>query len=263
MMNVLDEIVAQKRDEIEVAKAARPLSLLKEEAASYTAKRRPFAELFGRQRVLITEIKPRSPSAGELIDRSPLATADLYAKSAADAISVLTDEKYFGGSLRLLQDVRTRVVQPVLRKDFIIDEYQVYESLLTGADAYLLIAAILPSEELRRLHELGTTLGMDCLVEVHDEGELAESLGINAEIIGINNRNLKSLATDIAVTERLMQHVPQGNIVVSESGIESAEDVRRVRQAGVRGILVGTSILQSGDPIGKIKELKNALNQES
>ena len=248
------------------AKNVRSLASLKEEAASYKLARRPFAELFNTKRVFIAEVKPKSPSAGELIDASsfdnaqdkPLETADLYAKSGVDAISVLTDEKYFGGSLQLLRDVRARVPQAVLRKDFIIDEYQIYESLLAGADAFLLIAAILPSEELRRLHELGTTLGMDCLVEVHDESELAEALGIDAGIIGINNRNLKTLEIDLGVTEHMMTHIPQGNFVVSESGIETAEDVRRVRDIGVRGILVGTSILRSPDPLKKIKELLEA-----
>ncbi|KKW47924.1 hypothetical protein A3C21_01765 [Candidatus Kaiserbacteria bacterium RIFCSPHIGHO2_02_FULL_59_21] len=267
-MSILDEIVENKRREIEAAKATRPLSRLKEEAGSRVVARRPFGRLFNTQRVLIAEIKPKSPSGGTLIGRSSiddvqgklLETADLYAKSGADAISVLTDEKYFGGSLTLLQEVRARVPQAILRKDFILDEYQVYESLLAGADAYLLIAAILPSEELRRLQGLGTSLGMDCLVEVHDEDDLAEALGMDAAIIGINNRDLRTLETNVAVTERLMRHIPQGNFVVSESGIETAEEVRRVRALGIRGILVGTSILRSPDPLEKIKELKDALH---
>ena len=257
-MGILEEIVVNKRQEIEAAKNALSLAALKEEAASYKPARRPFAELFNTKRVFIAEVKPKSPSEGALIDASPLETADLYVKSGVDAISVLTDEKYFGGSLQLLKNVRARVPQAILRKDFIVDEYQIYESFLAGADAFLLIAAILPSEELRRLHELGTTLGMDCLVEVHDESELAEALGIDAGIIGINNRNLKTLEIDLGVTEHMMTHIPQGNFVVSESGIETAEDVRRVRDIGVRGILVGTSILRSPDPLKKIKELLEA-----
>ena len=259
-MNVLREIVEKKRLEIERAKAARPLTELQKEAASFTIERRPFRELFNRENVLIAEIKPKSPTAGELITSDPLQTADLYAKSAADVISVLTDKEYFGGDIELLREVRRRVPQSILRKDFIVDEYQVYETLLSGADVFLLIAAILPRDELRSLQELGARLGLESIVEVHDDADLAEALGVDAEVIGINNRDLKTLETDLSVTEHLMKHVPQGEIVVSESGIFEVEDVKRVHEAGVRGILVGTSILQSKDPIAKIAQLKKASN---
>ena len=142
-MNVLEEIVAAKREEIAIAKEARPQAQLEEAAAVYKAVRRPFRTLFERGTGLIAEIKPKSPSKGGLIGGSPLDIADLYEKSEADAISVLTDERFFGGSIELLKQVRTRAHQPILRKDFIIDEYQVYETLLSGADAFLLIADVL------------------------------------------------------------------------------------------------------------------------
>ena len=257
--NILDDIVANKRAEIEAAKVARPLESLRAAIDSLTSEKRPFKELFKRGDVLIAEIKPKSPSMGQLILHSPLEVADLYAKSEADAISVLTDEKYFGGSLELLREVRARVPQAILRKDFIVDEYQLYESLLAGADAYLLIAHVLREEELARLLSLGENLGLDALIEVHDVPDLEKALSAGAPIIGINNRDLESLRVDIAVTEQLMKLVPPGMAAVSESGIENAADARRVHGLGVRGILVGTSILQSGDPIGKIKELKQAL----
>ena len=259
-MTVLDEIVATKRREIEVSKATRPLESLKKEAENFRPERRPFRALFEKGQVLIAEIKPRSPSAGELIADSPLEIADLYAKSNADAISVLTDVEYFGGNNELLQNVRERVPQAILRKDFIIDEYQVYETLLLKADAYLLIASILKKGELENLIELGTTLGLDTLVEVHDEEDIVKALGAGAKIIGINNRDLKTFKTDLATTERLMKKIPKGISVVSESGIATTEDVRRMRQCGIGGILVGTSVLQSENPILKINELKDALN---
>lgn len=264
-MNVLDKIVHAKRAELEAAKATRPLEVLRNEARQFKLQKRPFRSLFGSAdaAVLIAEIKPRSPSEGILIEKSPLDVADLYAKSEADVISVLTDEKYFGGSIELLQQVRQRVSQSILRKDFIIDEYQVYETFLSGADAFLLIAAILSKEELARLSKLGSSLGLGTLVEIHDEGDLEKALASGADVLGINNRDLKTLETDIAVTESLARRIPKETPSISESGIYTAEDVRRVRKCGVRGILVGTSILQSSDPLAKITELKQALHNQT
>lgn len=258
-MNVLEEIVSAKRAEIERAMAQKSLEALKEEAEGFQAKRRPFRALFNDENVLIAEIKPRSPSEGTLIKHSSSVVADTYSKSDADVISVLTDAKYFGGSLELLKDVRSRVPQAVLRKDFVIDEYQIYETLLSGADAFLLIAAILEKESLADFIELGKSLGLDALVEVHDENDLDKASAAGATVLGINNRDLKTLKTNLAVTEELMPHVPKGLPCISESGIYTAKDVERVRACGVRGILVGTSILQSPDPLAKISELKEAL----
>ena len=259
-MSVLDKIVDTKRKEIASLKALRSIESLQKEAKDFKLERRPFRTLFGKGQVLIAEIKPRSPSAGELIVDSPLEIADLYAKSDADVISVLTDADYFGGSNDLLKQVRARVPQAILRKDFIIDEYQVYETLLLKADVYLLIAAILTKEELAKLIALGESLGLDALVEVHDENDIEKALSAGAKIIGINNRDLTTFKTDIATTEKLVGKIPKDIPVLSESGIATTEDVKRVRALGVRGILVGISVLQSSDPLSKINELKRALN---
>jgi indole-3-glycerol phosphate synthase len=259
MMNVLDEIVAHKRNEIEQSKATIPLDALKSTIADGRHEQRPFRALFEAGPVLIAEIKPKSPSAGELIAQSPLDVADIYAKSEVDVISVLTDAKYFGGDLELLKNVRARVPQTILRKDFIVDEYQVYETAAAGADAFLLIAAALDAGALGSLAALGKELGLGTLVEVHDEEELERALSCSADITGINNRNLKTLAVDLGVTELLAKKIPAGTPFISESGIFSAADVERVSKAGARGILVGTSILQSSDPLAKIAELKQAL----
>lgn len=261
-MNVLHEIVAAKRKEVEQLKRQFSFEDIKQKAElGYESfVKRPFRKLFDdtQKTVLIAEVKPRSPSEGELTS-SPLEIADMYAKSEADAISVLTDKKYFGGSLELLKQVRAKVPQTILRKDFILEPYQVYETVLSGADAFLLIAAVLSVKELRDLWLLGKSMNLDSLVEVHDEKDVQKALEAGADLIGINNRDLKSLKTDLAITEHLMKKMPQGTPVISESGIYTEADAKRVRACGVRGILVGTSILQSPNPLQKISELKNGL----
>ena len=254
-MTILDDIIATKRTEIEEAKKIAPQDtfVLKE----HTVGR--FPALFERGSVLIAEIKPKSPSAGTLIERSPLDIADLYARSTADVISVLTDAKYFGGSLDLLKDVRARIPQLILRKDFIIDEYQVYETAASSADIFLLIASILNTDELRSLRELGESLGLDALVEVHDKSDIEKALSSGARVIGINNRDLTKMETDLTTTERLASLIPSHIPLVSESGIHEPADATRVRKAGARGILVGTSILRAEDTLAHISELKKAL----
>ncbi|TSC87131.1 MAG: indole-3-glycerol phosphate synthase [Parcubacteria group bacterium Gr01-1014_8] len=261
-MTVLDEIVSNTRSELEERMKKVPLEVLRariSEQKQYR-KARPFRSRFSDpgSSVLIAEIKPRSPSAGKLID-SPLKVAELYAESAADAISVLTDNKYFGGSLELLQHVREKVPQAILRKDFIVDEYQVYETLAGGGDAFLLIAAVLEKDKLAELISLGESLGIGSLVEVHDEEDVKKAIEANAKLIGINNRNLRTMEIDLSTTETLMNSIPKDIPVVSESGIYTADDVLRVRKTGVRGILVGTAILESNDPLEKIRELQKAM----
>ena len=263
-MNVLDEIVKTKRGEIEVLKKQVSLEDIKEKAEHLagTQAKRPFRKLFDSadKTVLIAEVKPKSPSEG-MLTQSPLEVAELYAKSDADVVSVLTDTPYFGGSLELLKEVRAKVPQAVLRKDFIMDPYQVYETVLSGTDAFLLIASILSIKELRELRLLGKSLDLDILVEVHDEDDLQKALEADADLIGINNRDLKTLKTDLAVTESLMKKMPQNIPVISESGIYTGADAKRVRACGARGVLVGTSILQSPHPLAKIKELKTGLQE--
>lgn len=263
-MNILNKIVITKRKEIEIAKKMVTLNSLIEKIPFFlkTHKARSFKNLFSdtKKGVLIAEIKPRSPSSGILIQNSPLEIADLYAKSKADIISVLTDKQYFGGSLDLLEKVRPRVPQPLLRKDFIIDKYQVYETLLAGADAYLLIAAILSENELVELIALGKSLKLETLVEVHSANDIEKALRAGAEIIGINNRDLETLEITLDTTEHLIKYIPKEIPVVSESGIKTAKDVLRLKRCGIKGILVGTSILLSDSPLDKIIELKNVLN---
>lgn len=269
-MTILEEIVEHKRGEIEALARKIPIERVRIDAIEFARQRttRPFLSLFEKP-VLIAEIKPRSPSAGELIPNpskyghavSIFDMADLYAKSDADVISVLTDQKYFGGNLQLLKDVRARAPQTILRKDFIVDPYQIYESTIAGADAYLLIATVLEKVVLAHLIAFGASLGMDALVEIHDEKDLEKALEAGAKVLGINNRDLKTFKIDWHTTESLMQKIPKGIPVVSESGIGSADDVKRILACGVRGILVGTSILQSPDPLEKITELKHALTK--
>jgi len=258
-MDILAEIVAAKRLEIENAKREISPAQMEERAGAAAREKRPFRALFDKEPVLIAEIKPKSPSAGELISRSPLEVAALYAKSEADAISVLTDEKYFGGSLGLLKSVRAAVPQAVFRKEFIVDPYQIYETAAAGADAFLLIAAILPREVLASFIQLGNSLGLDSLVEVHDHEDVEKALAARASIIGINNRDLRTLKIDLATTEELIKEIPSDIPVVSESGIETPDDVRRVRAAGARGILCGTSILRSKNPVHTVAVFKKAL----
>jgi len=259
-MNVLDKIVRTKKAEIEALKADKPLVLIEKEAKEKKRSAQPFISLFETDTVLIAEVKPKSPSAGTLIEASPLEVAEIYAESDADAISVLTDKQYFGGSLDLLQRVSKIVPQPILRKDFIIDPYQVYETSLSNASAFLLIAAILSAGEMRELRVLGAALGLDTLTEVHNETELEKALESGAPLIGINNRNLQTLEIDLAVTERLSGKIPDSIAFISESGLATPDDVKRVRAAGARGILVGTSILRASDPLAFIASFKAALS---
>jgi len=257
-MNILLEIRKIKQKEISIAKRKASLVVLKARAAKLKRKIRPFAKVLSKKDKmhLIAEIKPKSPSAGRLIKTTPLNVARLYGKSRADAISVLTDKKFFGGNLKLLSSVKKIVKQPVLRKDFILDEYQVYESFLGEADAILLITSFLSQTLLKRLYEISTKLGLGCLVEIHNKADLKKALSIDAEIIGINNRNLKTMRTDLRTTENLIKLIPKGSTIVSESGIESKSDVLRMKKIRVNAVLVGTSILRSSNPIKHINSLK-------
>jgi indole-3-glycerol phosphate synthase len=257
-MSFLQKVLITKREEVASRQADTPVAILKSRIQPRGA-RTILRALCQKGAVLIAEIKPRSPSKGQLISGDPLAVADLYAQSSADAISVLTDETYFGGSTELLMQVRARVPQLILRKDFIIDPYQVYEAAAMGADVFLLIVAALDEQKLAKLIMLGQSLGLEALVEVHTEDEIVIALNAGAEIIGINNRNLTTLTTDLAVTESLITKVPTSIPVISESGILTTDDARRVHAAGARGILVGTSVLESDDPVAHITHLKEAL----
>jgi indole-3-glycerol phosphate synthase len=259
---VLDRIVADKREELEALAAKEPLERLKERALAADAPI-PFAPaLAGPQLHLIAEIKKASPSKG-ILDRSlePLSRARTYTLGGAAAISVLTETKSFLGSLDHITAIRVGVDRyypglrpPLLRKDFLFDPYHLYEARAAGADAVLLIAAILPDGPLVELLSLARELSLGALVEVHTEEELERVLRTDAEVIGINNRDLRTFVTDLAVTERLRPMIPAGRVVVSESGIHTREDAERVRALGVDAVLVGEALMTSENVIARMKE---------
>lgn len=207
---------------------------------------------------LIAEVKKASPSRGIIRhDFKPAGIAEIYVKSGAAAISVLTETKYFGGSLSYLKEIKQSLTTPVplLRKDFIIDPYQVYESRAHGADSLLLIVSVLSKAQLVELLTLSHELGMHCLVEVHNETELNTAIESGARIIGVNNRDLLTFETDLSTTERLRPLIPHGRLVVSESGIKSHRDIERLRELKVNAVLVGEALMSAPDIAAKIKEL--------
>ncbi|NDH86464.1 indole-3-glycerol phosphate synthase TrpC [bacterium] len=206
---------------------------------------------------VIAECKAASPTAGKISEKyDPVAQALLYEKGGAGAISVLTDREFFQGSLDDLLAVRSEVKIPVLRKDFILTEAQVYESVASGADAFLLIVAALTDDELKRLYELGRTLQSDVLVEVHDLREMDRALAIDAEIIGINNRNLHTFVVDLKTTEELAPEIPADCLGISESGIRTREDVQLITAQGIHCMLVGEALMRDADPATAIEDLR-------
>ena len=205
---------------------------------------------------LIAEIKKASPSAGLIAENfDPLNLAREYERSGAHALSVLTDEKYFQGHLSYLRDIRDQVQLPILRKDFIVHELQVYESVVAGADAILLIAAALDGYQLEGLYDLARTVQLDVLVEVHNLEEMERALNLGADLIGINNRNLQTFEVDLKVTEALSEEIPNDCVAVSESGIKTREDVVALQQQGINAILVGETLVRAGNVKAKIAEL--------
>jgi indole-3-glycerol phosphate synthase len=205
---------------------------------------------------IIAEVKKASPSKGIIReDFDPVKIAKIYEANGAAAVSVLTEENFFLGSLDYLRKIREVVNIPLLCKDFIFDEYQVYQFRIYGADAFLLIAAILDNRKLKYLLKTGRELEMQALVEVHNLEELKRVLQTEAEIIGINNRDLKTFKTDIATTEHLIKEIPQGKVVVSESGINTAEDISRLRRCGAHAFLIGESLMREKDITKKLAEL--------
>jgi len=253
----LDKIVAEKRDEIEQRQKTVPLPELE---AAIKEKPLPLdmaAALRGDSLRLIAEIKRASPSRGVLSPNlEPIKLAHTYAQCGAAAISVLTESRYFGGSGEDIEAVRRELPNiPLLRKDFVIKPYQIYESRAWGADALLLIVAILDDSALKELLSLSHELGMKCLVEVHNENELKRALACDVKIIGINNRNLDTMAVDINITKNLRPLIPPDRIVVSESGIKGREDIQRLRELGVNAVLIGEVLVTASDVAAKIKEL--------
>ncbi len=249
-MTILDEILEHKRGEVAEAKRCSSALQMAERARGCEEALRGFRSALaeGSGPRVIAEIKRRSPSKGVIrADFDAVGCAMSYAEAGAAAISVLTDERYFGGRLEFLPAVRSAVELPLLRKDFVIDPYQIDEARVSGADAVLLIAAALSREELERLRQHAVSLGLDVLVEVHDEDELESALLAGADLVGINNRDLRSFETDLAVTERLAPLVPGKALIVAESGIFSHEEIRRLEGAGVQAFLVGESLMREAD----------------
>jgi Indole-3-glycerol phosphate synthase len=255
---MLHEILKQKQREVAEARLVRPVAEL-ERAVCDLPPCRPFARALAespRPVAVIAEVKKASPSKGLIrSDFDPQAIARAYRTAEVDAVSVLTERAFFQGASEHLATVKAEVTCPVLRKDFLIDSWQVFESRLLGADAVLLIAAALAPNELKALYRLATDLGMDVLVEVHDERELEAALGLGCPLIGINNRNLRTFVTDLAVTERLVAQIPDGVTVVSESGISTPSDVARLRALGVRAVLVGEHFMRQADIARAVVEL--------
>jgi indole-3-glycerol phosphate synthase len=205
---------------------------------------------------LIAEVKKASPSAGLIReDFNAVKIAGTYIKNNAAAISVLTEDKYFLGKFSYLAKISENCQVPVLMKDFIVHEYQVYEGLFYGASAVLLIVAMLSDEQLKELLKLSHRLGLDCLVEAHDEAEVKRAVSAGAEIIGVNNRNLKSLKVDLNNCLKLIPQIPKGIVIVAESGLKSHEDIRQVKEAGAHAVLIGEVFMRSPDIGAKIKEV--------
>ncbi len=254
-MTLLDDIVRSKREELRERRGQRRTDELK--AKLRDAKpARPFTEaITGPMLGLIAEIKKASPSAGLLrANFDPVAIAHAYEDAGARALSILTDRPHFQGSLDYLAQVRKAVTLPLLQKDFLLDDVQVYEARVLGADAVLLIAAILDPEQIKDLYALAADIGLSVLVEIHNEREL-ESVVEWAPVIGINNRDLTTFKTDLETTFRLLLEVPEETVVVSESGIGTREDVKKLEAVEVDAILVGETFMRAKDIGAKVKEL--------
>lgn len=253
--DILARIVASKREELARTLPLRPR--LEEEAAAAAASRRDFrAALAAHAPAVIAEIKKASPSKGLLArEFDPASIARCYAEGGATALSVLTDGPYFQGSLADLRAARAAAPLPVLRKDFTIHEAQIAEAAAAGADAILLIAAILSERQIRDFRETAAHYRLAALVEVHDERELDLAIAAGADIIGVNNRNLSTFEVTLETSLRLAPRMPAGALLVAESGIHSAEDVRRLRDAGYTAFLVGEHLMKAGDPASALRAL--------
>lgn len=253
---ILDDIVRLRREDVARARASQSESALRQ-SPLYRQERRGFLAALRRPgRHVIAEVKKASPSKGIIrADFDPVAIARDYAAHGASAISVLTEERHFQGKGEYLTAIRSAVETPLLRKDFVFDPYQIVEARALGADAILLILAMLDDRQLRDLAQVARETGVDALVEVHDDVELDRALAAGAELIGINNRNLHTFETSLAVTERLAARVGPNVTLVGESGIDTAADITRLERCGVRRFLIGETLMRAPQPGAKLREL--------
>jgi len=260
---ILDRILQKKRAELAQSQYRLPMEELKERLRDLPPTRSMIKALEDTQEIhIIAEIKRSSPSAGLICkDFDHRAIAKAYLIGGAAAISVLTDREFFGGTIEYISEVKDLVPLPVLRKDFLIHPYQVYESRYYGADAVLLIATILEEQELCDMVQLCQLVGMEPWVEVHSYSDLEKALRSSAQIIGINNRDLSTMQIDLSTTERLLRDIPTGKIVVSESGIKTRDDILRLVSLGVRSFLIGEELMRSRDMVSRLQTLLGVRDQ--
>lgn len=254
---ILTKIIEGKKKEIEIAKEKLPLSKIQKRLMVLPSSR-GFRQSISREHeiALIAEIKKASPSGGTLRhDFDPVKIAQVFRAYGARALSILTDEKFFQGKLSYIDMVKREVYLPILRKDFIIDKYQIYESKLFGADAVLLIAELLSRSELFQFLEICKNLAMDAVVEIHNEEDLNKSLSVDSQIIGINNRSLHTFEVDLEVTSKLIRSIPEDKTIISESGIKRYEDVMFLKSLGIDAVLIGEVFMRSDDIGSKVREL--------
>ena len=258
---ILDDIVEKRREQLEREKENFPLEDMKEMALNSRRVSLDFKAALKADGIsIISEVKKASPSRGIISeDFRPTEQAKAYEEAGADAISCLTEEHFFKGADKYLADIRASVNLPILRKDFIFDEYQIYEAKVLGADAVLLIAAILSEEKLLKLSRLAASLGLFCLTEVHNEEELQKVIRCKCDIIGINNRDLKTFHVDLNTTKRLAKLVPYDAVLVSESGMKNGNDIKEVKEYGADAVLIGETLMRSGDIKNTINELRGSL----
>lgn len=258
---ILDDIVEAKKKRLPEHKALISPEQMKELALKSDRKSVSFYDALAKDGLsIIGEFKKASPSLGVIANKLELTDRIDQYNASVDAISVLTEEDYFHGGVEYLKQVRAITTLPIIRKDFIIEPYQVYEAKVIGADAILLIAAILDDAKFKELYDLAYSLGLDVLCEVHDEEELKRMLSLNVRIIGINNRNLKDFVISLETTRRLVGMIPQGKVIVSESGVTTDEDIQVLKECNVNALLIGRAFMESENPCDLAKKWKGIYN---
>lgn len=259
-MTILDELAAYAKERVARARSVQALEEVRAQALALPKGEQAFYKALAKPGLsFICECKKASPSKGLIAPHFPyLEIAQKYEEAGADAISVLTEPKWFLGSDAYLKEISEKVQVPCLRKDFVVDEYMLYEARLLGAAAVLLICSILSKEQLHKYLEICSELGLDALVEAHDEKEVQLALTAGARIVGVNNRNLKDFSVDMDNSRRLRSLVPQGVLFVAESGVRNAEDVVRIKELGADAVLIGEALMRAPDVTGFLRDLKNA-----